>query len=169
MASTPTAAQRRFAALRSALDQQLAALGEPPYAGPELPDAVLTSCIQALLLAQHRGLTPHRPAVKAAVRAALAALAARHPGHAVEVRVPPYGAVQCFSGPRHTRGTPPNVVETDSLTWLALTVGELTWADAVASHRVSASGTRADLSPVLPLWSPPRGAPLRDTGTGDSR
>ncbi|QOS59229.1 sterol carrier family protein [Thermobifida fusca] len=169
MASLSPAARRRLAALRSALDEQLAALGEPPYAGPGHPAAALTACVQALLRAQRRGLAPHRPAVKAAVRATLAELASRYPGQAVEVRVPPYGAVQCFPGPRHTRGTPPNVVETDPLTWLALVTGDLTWADAVSSHRVSASGARADLSPALPLWSPPHEAPLHGTSTGDSR
>ena len=65
--------------------------------------------------------------------------------------MPPYGAVQCVEGPRHTRGTPPNVVETDPATWLGLASGALAWADAVASGRVRASGSRADLSALLPL------------------
>jgi len=60
---------------------------------------------------------------------------------------------QCLAGPRHTRGTPPNVVETDAETWLALATGTLRWADAVAAARVRASGERADLSPLLPLES----------------
>ncbi|HLU95243.1 MAG TPA: sterol carrier family protein [Thermobifida alba] len=168
MASRPTAAQRRHAALRSALDEQLAALGDPPYSGPDLPAPVLSACARALLRAHRGGLTPHRPAVKAVVRATLAELAARHPGQALEVRVPPYGAVQCLAGPRHTRGTPPGVVETDPLTWTALVVGEITWADSVASHRVSASGVRADLSPVLPLWPGPDGTPPRGSDPADS-
>jgi hypothetical protein len=86
-----------------------------------------------------------------AVRFLLEELAATHEGHTVEVRVPPYGAVQAVPGPRHTRGTPPNVVEMDAATWLALATGALAWADARAADRVAASGSRADLSEVLPL------------------
>jgi hypothetical protein len=78
-------------------------------------------------------------------------LAADAPGRAVEVRVPPYAAVQCVEGPRHTRGTPPNVVEMDPVTWVLLAAGRLAWPDAVAAGRVSASGPRADLSGLLPL------------------
>ncbi|MBO3094467.1 sterol carrier family protein [Cellulomonas dongxiuzhuiae] len=88
---------------------------------------------------------------RTAVRFTLEELADVAPGNAVEVRVPPDGAVQAVPGPRHTRGTPPNVVETDAPTWLALAVGDLTWDDAVASGRVHASGERADLSHLLPL------------------
>lgn len=95
------------------------------------------------------------PAERAAVRAALATLAARHPGRAVEVRVPPHGVVSCLAGPRHTRGTPPNVVETDPETFLALADGRLRFADAVGDGRVRASGVRADLSGVLPLTDGP--------------
>ncbi len=86
-----------------------------------------------------------------AVRYTLDELASRAPGRSVEVRVPPYGAVQCLSGPRHTRGTPTNVVETDPSTWLALATGTLSWAEARAQGRVRASGQRADLSTLLPL------------------
>ena len=85
------------------------------------------------------------------MRFALEELAVTVPGAAVEVRVPPDGAVQAIPGPGHTRGTPPNVVEMDPVTWLELVTGRLTWADAVASHRVSASGLRADLDAYLPL------------------
>nr|WP_297424305.1 sterol carrier family protein [uncultured Actinotalea sp.] len=92
-----------------------------------------------------------RATVRTAVRFALEELAAVAPGNAVEVRVPPDGAVQAVAGPRHTRGTPPNVVETDPATWLALVTGRLPWADALGTGRVSASGERADLSPWLPL------------------
>jgi hypothetical protein len=69
----------------------------------------------------------------------------------VELRVPPHVAVQCIEGPRHTRGTPPNVVETDAATWLRLTTGDLSWDDALAQGKVSASGNRADLRDNLPL------------------
>jgi len=75
----------------------------------------------------------------------------RAPGHSVEVRVPPYSAVQVVPGVRHTRGTPPAEVEMDTRTWVALATGELSWADAETSERVRASGERADLSPYLPL------------------
>lgn len=86
-----------------------------------------------------------------AVRTLLATLAERAPGRSVEVRVPPYGAVQCVAGPRHTRGTPPNVVEMDPTTWLELATGRLRWVEAVAEGRVRVSGVRADLSAHLPL------------------
>ena len=81
----------------------------------------------------------------------LALLEQRAPGHSVEVRVPPYAAVQVIPGVRHTRGTPPAVVETDAETWIALATGELSWARALATARVSASGERTDLAPYLPL------------------
>ncbi|MBN9239447.1 MAG: hypothetical protein BGO97_07130 [Micrococcales bacterium 70-64] len=86
-----------------------------------------------------------------AVRWLLQVLGENAEGNTVEIRVPPFGAVQAIEGPRHTRGTPPNVVETDAATWIALATGELTWAEAVAAARVSASGQRADLAPYLPL------------------
>jgi len=97
---------------------------------------------------------PHGAApdlVATAVRFTLDELALASPGRSVEVRVPPYGAVQCIAGPRHTRGTPPNTVETDPVTWLELALGRRTWADAVAAGAVRASGLRADLTAVLPL------------------
>jgi hypothetical protein len=84
-----------------------------------------------------------------AVRHLLAELARRAPGRAVEVRVPPYGAVQCGAGPRHTRGTPANVVEMDPATWVLLATGRLSWTRAVAEGRVSTSGNRADISPYI--------------------
>ena len=65
--------------------------------------------------------------------------------------MPPFGAVQCVEGPRHTRGTPPNVVETDAETWLGLATGRLGWGEAVESGAVRASGERADLSDFLPI------------------
>jgi hypothetical protein len=86
-----------------------------------------------------------------ACRYLLEELAERAPGNSVEVRVPPYGATQCIEGPRHTRGTPPNTVEMNSDTWFALATGAMSWSQALAEARVSASGTRADLSEVLPL------------------
>ncbi|MEQ3550954.1 sterol carrier family protein [Pseudonocardia nematodicida] len=98
------------------------------------------------------GPEPDRATRKAAVKESLAELARRAPGHSVEVRVPPFGAVQCIEGPRHTRGTPPNVVEADPRTWLALVLGVTTWADAVAGGSVRASGGRApEVGTFLPL------------------
>ena len=81
----------------------------------------------------------------------LALLVAKAPGGAVEVRVPPYAVAQCVEGTRHTRGTPPAVVETDPTTWVALAVGDLRWGEAADAGRVRASGERSDLSGLLPL------------------
>lgn len=92
-----------------------------------------------------------------AVRMSLIVLSQTIPGRAIEVRVPPYGAVQCGAGPRHTRGQPPNVVETDPVTWVRLASGDLTWAEAVGSGVLHASGIRSDLSPHLPLIRLSRG------------
>lgn len=93
----------------------------------------------------------HRPALRTVCRTLAGVLADRHPGHAVEMRVPPFAAVQCVAGPRHTRGTPPNVVETDPVTWVRLAAGRVGWTAATASGRVRASGDRSDLSGLLPL------------------
>lgn len=92
-----------------------------------------------------------RAVLATAVRYALEELSVRHPGRSVEIRVPPFGAAQAIEGPRHTRGTPPNVVETDALTWLRLVTGAVTWPEASSSGMLRDSGIRADLSPYLPL------------------
>lgn len=98
------------------------------------------------------GPAPERSVQKAAVKESLAELARRAPGRSVEVRVPPFGAVQCVEGPRHTRGTPPNVVETDPRTWLRLALGHIGWAEAQAAGVLRASGRRADdVAGLLPL------------------
>ncbi len=98
------------------------------------------------------GPAPDRAVQRAAVKESLAALAAAAPGRSVEVRVPPFGAVQCISGPRHGRGTPPNVVEADPRTWLAIVTGRLSWDDAVRTGRLTASGTRTgEVRQLLPL------------------
>lgn len=94
---------------------------------------------------------PDRATLGRAVRLSLRVLPVIAPGRSVEVRVPPFAAVQCVAGPRHTRGTPPNVIETDPRTWLELATGTLAWADAVATHRVRASGSRADIDALLPV------------------
>ena len=104
---------------------------------------------QALAVAAQQ--SPDPDAVATAVRTTARAIAQRHPGKTVEIRIPPFVAVQALGGLRHTRGTPPNVVETDARTWLALVSGRLKWSDALADGGLTASGTRADLSTVLPL------------------
>jgi len=95
---------------------------------------------------------------RTAVRFTLEELADVAPGRSVEVRVPPDGAVQAVEGPRHTRGTPPNVVETDPETWLGLATGMVAWDEAVRAGKVSASGERADLTAWLPLQATRRRA-----------
>jgi hypothetical protein len=95
---------------------------------------------------------PDRAGLADAVRATARTLAALAPGAAVEVRVPPFVAVQCISGPKHTRGNPPNVVETDPRTWLLLATGLLSVADAAAAGGVQMSGSRAaEIATSLPL------------------
>ncbi|MGC5224093.1 sterol carrier family protein [Micromonospora sp. DT81.3] len=94
---------------------------------------------------------PGRTELATAVRYLLQLLVEKAPGNSVEVRVPPFGAVQVVQGPRHTRGTPPNVVETDAATWIALATGRERWVDAAAAGRIVASGVRADVSGLLPL------------------
>ena len=108
---------------------------------------------QAALTTWSRGDSDRRTLATAA-RFLLEELAERAPGNSVEVRVPPFGVAQCVEGPRHTRGTPPNVVEVDGATWLQLATGRTGWAQAQAQGKISASGTRADLSDLLPLAGP---------------
>ncbi|RIJ71138.1 hypothetical protein D1871_15565 [Nakamurella silvestris] len=85
------------------------------------------------------------------VRTTLRWFAQIHEGHTVEVRVPPHAAVQAVDGPRHTRGTPPNVIEMSPAVWLDLVAGRLTWEEAVEGGKLHASGIRADLAGLLPL------------------
>jgi uncharacterized protein (TIGR03083 family) len=99
------------------------------------------------------GIPYDRHALATCTRLLADTLAARAPGGSTEVRIPPYAVVQCVEGPRHTRGTPPNVVETDPLTWIRLATGRLEWAAALDEAKVSAGGERADLSGLLPLMS----------------
>ena len=95
---------------------------------------------------------PGRALLADAVRRTARTLEADAPGHSVELRVPPFVAVQCIEGPRHTRGTPPNVVETDPETWLRLATGLADWEEAVNTGRVDASGSRAgEIAQWLPL------------------
>jgi uncharacterized protein (TIGR03083 family) len=94
-----------------------------------------------------------RQALAACTRLLADALATKAPGGSTEVRIPPYAVVQCVEGPRHTRGTPPNVVETDPLTWIRLATGRVVWKDAVEEAKVRASGERADIGGLLPVMS----------------
>lgn len=121
-----------------------------------IPAGEGVAAVRAALAASSSGTTPTRDELATAVRYLLQVLADEAPGNSVEVRVPPYGATQAVEGPRHTRGTPPNVIEMDATTWLALATGELPFADALSAARVSASGSRADLTAFLPLrWEQP--------------
>lgn len=110
-----------------------------------------SAAVEAAVSALDAGRIPETAVLRDAVRALLTSLAKRAPGRSVEVRVPPYGAVQCGEGPRHARGTPPNVIETDPITWIALATGRLAWVEALADGRVRASGIRADISTYLPI------------------
>lgn len=105
----------------------------------------------AAALARRAAETPNPGDARLLVKHFLAVLALGSPGGAVEVRVPPYAVAQCLTGTRHTRGTPPAVVETDAETWVALALGELTWEQAEHEGRLVASGERSDLSALLPL------------------
>lgn len=105
----------------------------------------------ATALGRFRAGDPSPADLRLLTKHLLALLAARAPGGAVEVRVPPYAVAQCVGGTRHTRGTPPAVVETDAPTWIALATGRLDWHAAAASARLTASGERSDLSRYLPL------------------
>ena len=92
------------------------------------------------------------PIILEQVKATLAELVKRAPGRAIEVRIPPYAAIQCGEGPSHTRGTPPNVIQMDAETWLALANGQESWNFAMQRGAINASGTRADLSEYLPIF-----------------
>ena len=143
----------------AAVNEQLTALGRPAWHGAATESSVGQASLAAVDAARQAGVPPLRAVQRAAVGYTLGLLVGLAPGRSVEVRIPPLAAVQCVPGPRHTRGTPPNVVETDPLTWLDLATGELTWAAAVDSGRLRASGQRADISAYLPLTSAGPGSP----------
>lgn len=127
------------------------------FGGMPLGDFLVTRTVELTVhtddLNAAAGLAvPHdRQALAACTRVLADALASKAPGGSVELRVPPYAVVQCVEGPRHTRGTPPNVVETDPLTWARLATGRTPWGEALAEARLQASGDRADLAPWLPV------------------
>ena len=121
-----------------------------PARKPDPPGAESVALVAAAL---DRGEEPGQADLRAAVRYLLQSLEDLAPGRSVEVRVPPVAAVQCIPGPRHTRGTPPNVVETDPLTWFRLATGRVHWDEAMGAGSIAASGPRADLGQYLPLIS----------------
>jgi len=112
--------------------------------------AALTA-VRELALDSSGQMTAAAEQLKGLVKVTLLFFGQQHPGRSVEIRVPPFSAIQAFEGIRHTRGTPPNVIEMDAATWLALAVGTLPWSQAMADGRVRASGTKADLSEFLPM------------------
>jgi Bacterial SCP ortholog len=134
-----------------AVTAQRDVLGAGQWTGAVTAAVLGAACTDAVIAAADRGLTPQREALRGAAIHTLALLEDRAPGRAVEVRVPPFAAIQCVAGPRHTRGTPPNVVETDPLTWVRLAAGRTDWPKALANGAIRASGPRADLSAYLPL------------------
>ncbi|MEU7702085.1 sterol carrier family protein [Streptomyces sp. NPDC039028] len=148
------AAERYEAALAGVPDERLVATR---FGAMTVGDFLVTRTVELVVhtddlnAATDAGVPQDRQALAACTRLLADALAAKAPGGAVEVRIPPFAVVQCVEGPRHTRGTPPNVVETDPLTWIRLATGRAEWATELASARVGASGERADLKDLLPL------------------
>ena len=143
------------AALREAVAAQEALLGSTSRTVPAVDphDAQLDRLVELVVAGLDRPdpVAPDRGALRLVVKALAERLAQTAPGRHVEVRVPPYAAVQCVEGPRHTRGTPPNVVEAEPVAFVELCTGRLPWAEAAADGRVRTWGDRADLSPYLPL------------------
>jgi Bacterial SCP ortholog len=123
----------------------------PSRLRPADPATVAEAVERVLRVLDTTGTEPADDDLRLLVRHSLALLSTQAPGRSVEVRVPPYAAIQCVSGPRHTRGTPPGVVETDPLTWIRLCLGVVSWRDAADSGALRASGERTDLSAHLPL------------------
>jgi hypothetical protein len=120
---------------------------------PQIADSAGRHALSAVVDALAMGSTPERTELALAVRWLLQKLERSAPGNTVEVRVPPFGAIQFVDGPRHTRGTPPNVVEMDALTFVALTTGSIGWVTGVSAGAVRASGIRSDISEYFPLMT----------------
>ncbi|WP_019547971.1 maleylpyruvate isomerase family mycothiol-dependent enzyme [Streptomyces sulphureus] len=141
--------------LESAVREDLLVPGA--FGAMRMLDFTVTRLVELVVhgddLARATGVAPHldRQALASTVRVLADALAAKAPGSSVEVRVPPFAVVQCVEGPRHTRGTPPNVVETSPLTWVRLATGREEWARACEDGALTASGERADLGDLLPV------------------
>lgn len=144
--------QTLTAAVAAMAAPELPPVVEAPRGPLRTGDFLATRAIEfAVHAVDLSGAPLERGVLAVAVRLLADVLAERAPGRSVELRIPPYAAIQCIAGPRHTRGTPPNVVETDPVTWLRLATGRLDWADAVASGAAAASGERSDLSAHLPV------------------
>jgi uncharacterized protein (TIGR03083 family) len=141
------------AADRTVVDGPRGPISTLDFARTRLVDLVVHCDDFARSLPDRDAVPLHRAALASAVRMLAEILAAQAPGRSVEVRIPPFVAVQAVAGPRHTRGTPPNVVETDPVTWLRLATGRVSFAEARSSGAVRASGNRADLSDYLPVLS----------------
>jgi uncharacterized protein (TIGR03083 family) len=150
--------------LATRLIMDLPAVLDAPRGPSSLADFLSTRVVEVVVhaddlsrsLPDREPIALHRRAMSITSRTLTAILVGQHPGRSIEVRIPPFAAVQCGigdPGPTHTRGTPPNVVETDAITFARLATGRVTWAEAVQTGRVSASGLRADLSESLPLLS----------------
>ncbi len=154
-----------LARLRAPLDAPSGLTDATVIAGPRGPTTALdfvrmrvldlvVHCDDASRSRPERDPVPlQRAALASTTRTLAEILADQAPGRSVEVRIPPYAAVQAVAGPRHTRGTPPNVVETDPVTWLRLATGRAAFADTVATGATRSTGGRADLTPYLPLLS----------------
>ncbi|WP_338671745.1 sterol carrier family protein [Streptomyces sp. SCSIO 30461] len=160
--ATPAALDELYGRTAGALTETLQAGGGDRLLATRrgamrLGDHLVTRAVELIVhtddlnAATGRDIPLERQALAACVRLLADTLAVKAPGGSVEVRIPPYAVVQCVEGPRHTRGTPPNVVETDPLTWVGLATGRTGWDEALAAARVSASGERADISGLLPL------------------
>jgi uncharacterized protein (TIGR03083 family) len=142
----------QVAAALAALDQNPAETVVHQATGDHtLRDAAVFRVIEGVVHGLDVGIEPDPAALKLVVKELTVILTDRHPGKSVEVRVPPYTAVQCMEGPRHTRGTPPNVVEAEPVAWVLACAGRASWQGLVRTGRIRASGERADLSEVLPL------------------
>ena len=156
-------AQRQVTEALAALDE-LAVNGDPVVIarrGPILlSDLVVTRTLELVVHADDlrrsapdvAGFEDDPAALRLVTRVLATAVAEKAPGRTVELRVPPFAAVQLVEGPRHTRGTPPNVIETTPLTWIRVAAGRWTWDEALVDGSLRASGQRADLSAYLPLF-----------------
>ena len=157
---SPGPTPRRFdpIQLSGAVAAQLDRLAAAGVCAPTDDGDLAERVVQLVDLAVRHDVPVAPATMKVAVRLLVDRLAVEQPGRSVEVRVPPYAAVQCIAGPRHTRGTPPNVVETDPVTFIGLACGFIDWDAAVSSGRVRASGERAVLRQFLPLDVPRHGS-----------
>jgi uncharacterized protein (TIGR03083 family) len=126
-----------------------------PAGGMRLADFLAVHAVEGVVHGLDLGVDPARDALRIGVRLLVDALVEADPGRSVELRVPPFAAAQLVEGPRHTRGTPPNVVEADPVAFVEVAAGRSTWVDAVADGRIRASGERADLSRLLPVLQSP--------------